>query len=304
MLLYPFAWLYQAVSWLRAFFASPYRASKPVICIGNLVAGGAGKTPVALFLAQYLKKKGQTPHIISRGYGSKVKLPVQVNAHSHQYRDVGDEPLLLSHVAPTWVCAHRKISMEKALDKGASLLIMDDGFQNPSYEKDLSLLVVDGTQGFGNGQVMPAGPLRESIGRGVSRADAIILIGEDLHNITNVVGQFKKPLIKAELTPLEVKPREVIAFAGLGYPQKFFKFLKKQGYKVQEEITFPDHHPYTNAELEALLLKAKRKNLPLITTEKDLLRIPKKYHAQIEVLKIQVNVLNIDILDRLMDRVL
>src|SRR5690242_5245426 len=219
----PAAWVYGQAAAARQRWTTPWRAPVPVICVGNLVAGGAGKTPVALSLAQRLAKRGRRVHILSRGYGGRSPGPLAVDPARHTAADVGDEPLLLAEVAPTWVARDRVAGAKAAIAAGAELLLLDDGFQNPTFAKDLSLVVVDGGYGLGNGRVLPAGPLREPLPRGLARADAIVLMGEDSAGVAPITAE--KPLCRARLVPEnpgEVAGRTVVAFAGIGRPEKFF----------------------------------------------------------------------------------
>jgi tetraacyldisaccharide 4'-kinase len=295
MLLAPFGVLYGLGSWLRFKLAKPYKAPIPVICVGNLVVGGAGKTPTTIAIAHYLKERGMQPHILSRGYGASIISPTLVDPDLHKASEVGDEPLLLAQVAPTWIYKDRIISSQRAWEAGADILIMDDGFQNPRLYKDISLLVVDGRQGFGNGRVFPAGPLRESPSQGTSRADGIVMIGYDEHGLTFQ----EKPILKASLRCKNVDPKRVLAFTGLGFPEKFQQTLMDANYQVVGTQFFPDHHPYNHEEIRALVEAAEGLSARLITTEKDILRIPLEYHPHIDVLKIEVIFEKINLLEDL-----
>lgn len=255
----------------------------PVICIGNLVVGGAGKTPVTIAIAQYIKENGKYVHILSRGYKGNVTSPTLVNPAHHQASEVGDEPLLLARTTQTWVFKDRLASARAAIYNGAKVLIMDDGFQNHSIHKDLSLLVVDSRQVFGNERVIPAGPLREEIEDGLARADAVIIIGKK-----QVLRNFKIPVINASLKCTNASPKRVLAFTGLGFPEKFYQTLANEGYDVAHTESFPDHHPYKIKEIDRLVKWAKDIDARLITTEKDILRIPDKYHHFIDVLKVEL----------------
>ncbi len=200
-LLAPLATLYAAGAAARAMFASPFRAPVPVLCIGNLVAGGAGKTPIVLSLAELLRRQGRHPHIVSRGYGGRLAGPIAVDPAGHRAADVGDEPLLLARAAPCWVARDRVAGAKAAVAAGADLVLLDDGFQNPSLAKDLSLVVVDGAYGFGNRQVMPAGPLREPIEVGLARAGAVVIIGADESHAEAALAR-RLPVLHAALAPL------------------------------------------------------------------------------------------------------
>lgn len=269
----PFGWIYGAITSMRAAAKPTWAAPIPVICIGNVVMGGAGKTLVSIDLAERLKAKGQNPHIIMRGYGGSMNAPTKVDLNLHNANDVGDEALLLARTAPTWVGARRADVAKHATEDGASVLIMDDGFQNPSLAKDLSLLVVDAEYGFGNGRVCPAGPLREPIKNAASRAHAVISLGgslsENVMNLPAFVG-YTEPTSNAT----DIHGERVVAFGGIGRPEKFFNSLKAAGAELTETISFPDHHPFSDAEIKNVLAKAKTQNSIAITTEKDFVRIP------------------------------
>ncbi len=282
-MLAPLAALYSAAVNLRFKLKTPKKLSVPVICVGNLVMGGAGKTPTTLALATYLKDKGYQPHILSRGYGGNVNSPTLVNPLTHDASHVGDEPLLLAKAAPTWVCKDRLASGKMAIAAGADILILDDGFQNPTLFKDLSLVVVDSKQGFGNNHVFPAGPLRETMKQGMLRAHAVVLIGSDQLNLP-----MQHPTLKASIKPINADPKKVLAFTGLGFPDKFYETLKGLGYNIIQTKSFPDHHPYVLEEIERLIQHAKGLGARLITTEKDALRIPLEFHHHLDVLKIEL----------------
>lgn len=281
--LLPAAWGYEYISLWYGKRVKTQKVSIPVICVGNLVMGGAGKTPTVLALVDILKQAGHTPHILSRGYGAVVKDSIRVDPNKHNYLQVGDEALLLAEKATTWAGEDRVLSAKLAISHGASVIIMDDGLQNYSLHKDISLLVVDTLQGFGNGKVFPAGPLRESPQRGVRKAHMIIAIGDGV--LPKGIPNATRAHIKAVS---EVTPRQVIAFAGLGYPEKFNYTLKDYGFEVKRFIPFPDHHPYTIPELESLIKIAARRKIDLITTAKDHLRIPEKFKKKISVLDINL----------------
>jgi tetraacyldisaccharide 4'-kinase len=265
-----------------------HRAQVPVICIGNLVAGGAGKTPVALSLAELLPGL----NYLSRGYGGKLEGPVLVDPHKHTHVMVGDEPLLLAAAAPCWVSRDRVKGAKAAADFGASCIVMDDGYQNPSLIKDLSLLVVDGAVGFGNERCIPAGPLREPIGRGMERADALVIIGEDKTDAARHAHIRGVPVLTARLeTEVEaesLRNEPVVAFAGIGRPEKFFATLEEKGARLIGKYAFPDHHPYHPAELGELVAEAETNSAALITTSKDYVRLPKHFQEQVGVLTVTI----------------
>ena len=259
--------------WARA---RPWRASVPVICVGNLVAGGAGKTPVAIDIARQLGTMGLNAHFLTRGYGGRERGPLQVDPARHVAATVGDEPLLLAGVAPTWVARDRKAGAEAAVTAGARAIVMDDGFQNPALAEDLSLIVVDGGYGFGNGRVMPAGPLREPVGDGLARADAVVRIGLDSANVATAISG-ALPVLEATLAAVEPEAlggRDVVAFAGIGRPAKFFETLEGLGCRLVARHAFPDHHPYRRDEVTRLIDEAAKANALAVTTAKDAVRLP------------------------------
>ena len=305
----PLGWLYSLAARTRRSIARPWHAPVPVICVGNLVLGGAGKTPVAFDLAVRLKALGRTPHIVSRGYGGTEIGPTQVDVNIHAAKDVGDEPLLLSAVATTWVAKDRIQGCRAAIDHGADVIVLDDGFQNPTLGKDLSLIVVDGSYGFGNGKVFPAGPLREPIGTGLNRAQAVVMIGADQGGVSAIVGNLgphKQPILRAnvEATNADLAGKTVIAFAGIGMPEKFFKTLKKVGANVVKTRSFSDHHPYTAGEITELKLLAATEDATLVTTAKDAVRLPLEARESILVLDVSLTWKDETAIDALLSEVL
>ena len=284
-LLEPFGLLYGLATSLRLKIHKPYQAPIPVICIGNISAGGVGKTPVSMAVAELLKKNGKKPFFISRGYGGKLS-GVLVNTQKHTAEEVGDEPLILSSVAPCVVCHDRAKAAQISIQNGADVLIMDDGFQNPSLKKDVSLLVFNGQIGILNGKIIPAGPLRENFKNGLKRADGAVLIGEDQ---TGLLKKLSLPIFKAsikEKTPKH-KNTSVVAFAGIGYPSKFYDSLEKCGLHVANNYDFPDHHFYKKDELKNIIKKGQKKGLPVYTTQKDFVKIAPNLQSYFNVLQIK-----------------
>jgi tetraacyldisaccharide 4'-kinase len=258
-----------------------YRAGVPVICIGNPTLGGAGKTPTALAVARMLKAAGERPAFLSRGYGGRQRGPLLVAPDRDRAADVGDEPLLLARVAPT-VVAHDRVEGAKAAHAaGASVIVMDDGFQNPSLAKDFCVLVIDGRRGLGNRKVFPAGPLRAPFDAQLARADAIILVGavEEAATVAGAAAAARKlPLLRARLEPdreaiAALAGRPVLAFAGIGDPEKVFATLREAGVVVVATRSFADHHRYTRADARDLRRQADVEGLVLVTTEKDMARL-------------------------------
>lgn len=286
-LLSPIGWIYQWATLLNMSIKKPKNVDKTVICIGNLTAGGTGKTPVSISFAQILKELGKKPFFVSRGYGGKLH-NVVVDENKHSPQEVGDEPLLLARQAPVVVNPNRFEGAELAIKNGADIIVMDDGFQNPTLKKDLSFLVFDGEFGFGNGMCIPAGPLRESLKSGLKRAQAIIIIGEDKHNLAKKFNNL--PVFKGQITPQISQPEKepIIAFAGIGRPEKFYTSLRLCGFKIYQTIDFPDHHQYTREELLSLIEKAKQNKCVLYTTSKDFVKIPSDLRQNFKVLEISI----------------
>lgn len=291
-ILAPLGWLYGFGTALRFAVASPWHAPVPVICVGNAIAGGAGKTPVALDIAHRLKTSGRTPHLLTRGYGGSLPGPVQVDPTKHESRHVGDEALLLAAAAPTWVSRDRASGARASVESGTGVLVMDDGFQNPGLVKDLSLLVVDGGYGFGNGRMIPAGPLREPLGRALERCQAIVLVGEDRVGVADEVGPSGPVILRATVVPgpdaTALAGQRVVAFAGIGRPAKFFETLTRAGAEIVRRHAFSDHYPYALDETDALLAEARRLDAVAVTTAKDYVRLPAKVRDAVQVLTIGI----------------
>jgi tetraacyldisaccharide 4'-kinase len=297
----PLGALYGASVRYKAEKATPYRVRVPVICIGNISAGGTGKTPVAIAVADAIIARGRNPFFLTRGYGGKLKGPVVVSK-SHRASDVGDEPLLLSRKASTVVARNRAEGAELAAERGADVIIMDDGHQNFSIAKDLSLIVVDGARGFGNGLVLPAGPLREPVSQGLARADAVILSGDG----NPALPAFDGLVLRAHIGPAATtswRGQRVMAFAGIGRPEKFFASLNALGADLVGATRFADHHVYTSKEIAALKAKARAAKALLVTTEKDFARLSEVEREDIAVLPISAAFESIEALDRLLDRI-
>jgi tetraacyldisaccharide 4'-kinase len=278
-LLKPLGALYGAIA-ARRLQRRGLNAGIPVLCVGNYHVGGAGKTPTVLALAKLLRELGETPVVLSRGYGGKLAGPVRVDPVRHAASDVGDEPLMLAGMLSVVVSRKRADGVPLARAQGATVILMDDGFQNPSVVKDASLIVIDSARGIGNGQVFPAGPLRAPLPPQLARTDALIVVGKG-----NAAGQIAaevaaqgKPVLSAHLKPDEaqvaqLRGKRVLAFAGIGDPARFFNTLRASGIDVAGQRAFADHHPYSQAEIESLIAEAKRDGLILVTTEKDLARL-------------------------------
>jgi tetraacyldisaccharide 4'-kinase len=277
-LLTPASALYGAVAG-RRMGRGGERAAVPVVCVGNFTAGGAGKTPTALRLAALLRSAGESPVFLTRGYGGRLAGPLRVEAQ-HEPDEVGDEPLLLARTAPTIVSRDRPAGARLAARLGASVIVMDDGLQNPSLAKDLSIAVVDGAAGFGNRMPLPAGPLRAPLAVQWARADAVLIIGEGAAGraVAEEARALGTPVWHGRLNPTadaaaRLEGRRVLAFAGIGRPEKAFETIRDCGAEVVATRAFPDHYAFSAADLAALRAEAGRRKLTLVTTEKDLVRL-------------------------------
>jgi len=274
-LLSPLAKLYGSVAASR--MARPgARVGIPVICVGNPTVGGAGKTPTAIAIARMLIAAGERPAFLTRGYGGRLAGPVAVEA-GHTAVQVGDEPLLLARVAPAIVAEDRVAGAHYAKSRGAGVIVMDDGFQNPSLAKDLSILVVD-ARGTGNGCVLPAGPLRAPLGPQLDRASAMLIVGDGAPAMEAAAKARGLPVFHASLEPdpdaaASLRAKKVLAFAGIGDPEKFFATLSAAGIDAPVRRGFGDHHRYSVAEARSLMRDADKDGLELVTTEKDLARL-------------------------------
>jgi len=259
-------------------------AGLPVICVGNFHVGGAGKTPTVLALTALLREHGEQPVVLSRGYGGRLPGPLLVDPAAHEAADVGDEPLMMAAHVPVVVSRARADGVGLAKSQGASLILMDDGFQNPSIAKDLALIVIDGARGLGNEQVFPAGPLRAPLQPQLARTDALIIVGrgDAGEAVAARVSALGKPVFRARLQPdaqvvAALAARPLLAFAGIGDPQRFFRTLRASGLDVKAERAFPDHHPFSPEEISSLVAQAAQQGLTLVTTEKDLVRLRRSH---------------------------
>ncbi len=275
-----------AASTARRVARPGWHAPVPVICCGNVTVGGAGKTTLALDIAARLAARGIAVHMLLRGYGGSSR-GVRRVAPDDPAALVGDEALLLAAAAPTWIGADRAASARAAAAAGAQALVLDDGLQNPTLQKTLSLLTIDGAFGFGNGRVLPAGPLREPVAAGAARCQAAVLIGPDR---TGAAGRLPPalPVLRASLVPgPEIAAhagQRVLAFAGIASPEKFFTGLEQAGVTVAGRVAFPDHHPFTERELQGIIDRARAMRVRPVTTPKDAVRIPAALRAEFDVI--------------------
>ncbi|OCK62209.1 tetraacyldisaccharide 4'-kinase [Bradyrhizobium sp. LMTR 3] len=283
-LLKPLGALYGAIAAQRL-QRKGLNAGIPVLCVGNYNVGGAGKTPTVLALATLMRDLGETPVVLSRGYGGELRGPVRVDPERHAAADVGDEPLMLAGHLPVVVSRKRAEGVPLARSQGATVILMDDGFQNPSIVKDASLIVIDSERGLGNGKVFPAGPLRAPLRPQLARTDALIIVGNGsaAEPVAAEIAAQGKPVLRAHLKPDDapvaaLRGKRVLAFAGIGDPVRFFNTLRSSDINVVRQQAFADHHPYSQTEIEGLITEAERDGLALVTTEKDLARLRDRQH--------------------------
>ncbi len=264
----------------------------PVICVGNITAGGSGKTPSIIALHKLIEKHKiyNAPYFLSRGYGGSEKSPRRISVHDDA-NETGDEPLLLASHSNTIISARRYDGAMLAYNMGADIVLMDDGFQNQSLYKDLSFIVINGKTGLGNGKMIPAGPLRESVEDALKRANAVIIIGDDESDIKTIIPK-NIPVFKAYIKPSNIdkidRDAPYIAFAGLAHPQKFHDTLLENNINIASFHEFSDHHKFSPKEIDRLIKEAKDNGSKLITTEKDYMRIPDKYREFIEYFPIEL----------------
>ncbi len=278
-LLTPLSWLYLWGLNRKRASAVPAQAGVPVICIGNVTTGGAGKTPIAETVRERISALGIRAATLSRGHGGREKGPLKVDPSMHTFREVGDEPLLLSATGESWIGRNRPDAAAAMAIGGVQAILMDDGHQNPSLAKDFTFVVIDAGAPFGNRHILPKGPLREPVAEGLARAEAVILMGEG--PVPPEVAACGKPVLRAHLVATEAVPSgPLIAFAGIGRPQRFFDSLKAGGGNLRDEIPYPDHHTYSPNDLDYLIALAQDEGARLITTAKDHVRLPPEMHAK------------------------
>ncbi len=281
----------------------PSKINVPVVSVNSVMLSGAGKTPTVKFIFDVLKKNAFNPHILTRGYGGYIKNVIRVDPNLHSYLQVGDEALVSAQFAPTWIGRHHFKSAQAAVFGGAEALVVDNGFYCKTLVKDFNILVIDENQRFGNEQLLPAGPLVETVSNGIKTSDAILIIGEKSDELETKIRLVKDvPIFYAKLTvstPVVIKNNKVLGFCGLGYPKKFKQTLEHCKYDIVDFVTFSDHHPYTITEIQRLIEKASSVNATLITTLKDYVKIPDVFRSEMKVVPISVVPEN-DLLEQLL----
>ena len=305
----PLGLLYAAGTARRLAKGNPVDPGVPVVCVGNLSAGGTGKTPTVIALVERLIASGHTPHVVSKGYGGSLTAPTQVDPLSHSADQTGDEPLLIAAFCPVWVAKDRVAGAQAAVKGGADVIVLDDGHQDPSLLKTLSIIVCDAARGFGNGRTIPAGPLREPVAKGLARADVLVSIGtpamQDRFAKTHG-AHVTVPHIQAQLKPLPTgmpwHGMRALAFAGIGYPDKFFETLRHEGIDLIRTLALSDHQPLEPKLMQRLIAEAQAAGAQLLTTEKDAVRLPAELRGQVLPFPVRLHFRNDDALSQALTR--
>lgn len=299
----PASWLWSAATRLRRRRANPWRAPVPVICVGNLTAGGAGKTPTVAALAGWFQAQDKTVHILLRGHGGSLSSrgAHRVDPDSHGVAEVGDEALLHARIAPTFIAADR-VAGAKLAAEGADLILMDDGHQNPTLVRDLSIIVVDLGFGLGNGRVIPAGPLREPAAEGLARANAVIAIGNGM--VPDAIARTSLPVLKAHIVPdrsaMDLAGQRVVAMTGIGRPEKFVETLLEMRTQVMDLLAHSDHHVFSGDDILRAVDRAGTLEAVAVTTAKDHVRLPHDSRELFRVIDIHLEFQRPDLLDALL----
>ncbi len=310
-LLSPLGALYAAGTARRLARRPRERVGVPVICVGNVHVGGTGKTPAVIALTEHLRVRGLAPQIVSRGHGGSVAGPVRVDERRHNASEVGDEALLLAAFAPTWVARDRLAGARAAVVAGAEAILLDDGFQNPALAQDLSLVVVDAARGFGNGRVVPAGPLREPVATGLARADLLLTVGSDAAQARfseRYADEIDRPRLQGRLEPLPtglpLRGMPVLAFAGIGHPEKFFATLREMGADLRATHALSDHQPLPDALMTRMLREATALGAQVVTTEKDAVRLSAALRPKVMTVPVRLRIADWGPLDAALDHIL